>query len=194
MLPSHPEPVLETERLTLRRLATDDDAFIHELLNDPAWLRFIGDKGVRTLADARDYIVRGPLAMYARAGFGLYRVERKSDGESIGMCGLIKRDSLPDVDIGFAFLPAYRSQGYAYEAAAATITYGRERLGIGRIVAIVSPDNQPSARLLEKLGMRLQHSLRLADDADEVCLYAHDHPMRRATDARGAARISAEGK
>ena len=97
--------VIETERLILRHLTLDDAAFIHELVNDPDWLRYIGDKGVRNLDDARAYIENGPMAMYERVGFGLFRVELKSRGTPIGMCGLIKRDTLPDVDIGFAFLP-----------------------------------------------------------------------------------------
>ena len=97
--------ILETDRLILRRLSVEDAAFILELVNDPLWLRFIGDRGVRTLDEARAYILNGPVAMYERAGFGLYLVERKIDSTSLGMCGLIKRDGLDDVDLGFAFLP-----------------------------------------------------------------------------------------
>src|SRR5690349_18580516 len=99
--------VLETDRLVLRQLSTDDDAFILELLNDPGWLRFIGDRGVRTLEDARRYILSGPVDMYERLGFGLYAVELKAGGSPIGMCGLLKRATLPEVDLGFAFLPRY---------------------------------------------------------------------------------------
>ncbi|MFI4982343.1 MAG: GNAT family N-acetyltransferase, partial [Nevskiales bacterium] len=113
--------VLETERLVLRRLVAEDAPFILELLSDPSWLRFIGDKGVRNLDDARLYIRIGPAAMYARLGHGLYLTELKDGGIPIGLCGLIKRDTLDDVDIGFAFLPQYRGQGYAREAAAATL-------------------------------------------------------------------------
>ena len=109
--------VLETDRLILRQLSIEDDAFILELVNDPLWLRFIGDRGVRTLDEARNYILKGPVAMYERAGFGLYLVERKIDGVPMGICGLIKRDVLDDVDLGFAFLPEYRGQGYATESA-----------------------------------------------------------------------------
>jgi RimJ/RimL family protein N-acetyltransferase len=167
-----PAKVLETDRLLLRRLSVDDAAFILELLNDPSWLRFIGDKGVRSIEDARDYIVKGPVAMYEREGFGLYLTQRKSDAAPIGLCGLIKRDSLDDVDIGFAFLPKYRAQGYAHESAAAVLTYGRTILGLTRIVAITSVGNDASSRLLEKLGMRFQKTVRLANDADEVRLYA----------------------
>jgi RimJ/RimL family protein N-acetyltransferase len=165
--------VLETERLILRRLTVDDDAFILELLNDPAWLEYIGDKGVRTLADARDYIRNGPMAMYERNGFGLYLTERRSDATALGLCGLIKRDTLEDVDIGFAFLPQFRGQGYGFESASAVMGYGKDTFGLKRIVAIASPDNGSSARLLEKLGMQLEKTVKLAVD-DEVNLYASD--------------------
>ena len=111
--------VLETERLVLRRLCSDDAEFILELLNQPSFLRYIGDKGVRNAEDAVQYIQTGPQASYERFGFGLYLVELKETGVSIGMCGLLKRDSLPDVDVGFAFLSDYWLQGYAFESAAA---------------------------------------------------------------------------
>ena len=166
--------VLETERLILRRLTVDDNAFIFELLNDPAWLRFIGDKGVRTHEDARDYIRKGPMAMYERVGFGLFLTERKADGIPIGLCGLIKRDSLDDVDLGFAFLPEFRKKGYAHESASATLAYGKDAFGLKRIVAIASPDNARSTLLLEKLGMKFLKTVKLAGDDDEVSLYAFD--------------------
>lgn len=166
--------VLETNRLILRRLSVDDDAFILELVNDPLWLRFIGDRGVRTLTDARDYILKGPMAMYERVGFGLYLVERKSDGVPLGICGLIKRDALDDVDIGFAFLPEYRAQGYAYESAAAVLAYGRSVLGLKRIVAITSPDNDRSVQLLEKLGFTFEKMIQLPNDREAVKLFASD--------------------
>lgn len=168
--------VLETERLILRRLTKDDAAFIFELVNDPAWLKFIGDRGVRTLEDARDYIVKGPVAMYERLGFGLYLVELKENRAPIGMCGLLKRDSLEDVDIGFAFLPRYRAQGYAHEAAAGAMAYGWDVLGLKRVVAIVSADNHGSARLLERVGFRFERMIRLPEDAEEIRLFVADHP------------------
>lgn len=164
--------VLETERLILRRMSTNDAGFILELLNEPSWLRFIGDRGVRTMEDARDYILNGPVAMYARLGFGLYLVELKEDGSPIGICGLIKRDFLDDVDIGFAFLPKYWGQGYAYEVASAVLAYGQEVLGLKRIVAITAPDNDRSARLLKKLGLRFERRVRYPNDGQEVRLFA----------------------
>lgn len=167
--------VFETFRLTLRRLEERDAAFILTLVNDADWLKFIGDKGVRTLDDARAYLRNGPFDMYARHGHGLYCVESKASGEAIGMCGLIKRDTLDDVDLGFAFLPQARGGGYAYEAASATMTYARETLNLRRIVAIVSPGNERSIGLLKKLGFRFEKSLRLPPKEDqETLLFASD--------------------
>jgi RimJ/RimL family protein N-acetyltransferase len=143
-------------------------------VNDPSWLRFIGNKDVRTLDDAQRYIVNGPAKMYARFGFGLWAVELKERGMPVGMCGLIKRDTLEDVDIGFAFLSAHRGNGFAFEAAFATASYGWSTLGLTRIVAITSPDNVASARLLAKLGFRLERTTRLAGEASDVHLYAAD--------------------
>ena len=166
--------VLETERLILRRLTVEDGEFMLELLNDPSWLRFIGDKGVRTLDDARDYILKSLVAMYERLGFGLYLTELKGEGIPIGICGLIKRDSLEDVDLGFAFLPKFRGQGYAYESAFAVMAYGKRTLGLNRLVAITAPDNHGSARLLEKLGFKFERMVKLSDDSAEVSLFASD--------------------
>lgn len=166
--------VVETERLTLRRLETGDAEFILALLNDPSFLRFIGDKGVRTVDDARDYILNGPVASYERFGFGLYLTERKDDGVPIGICGLLKREALKDVDVGFAFLPQFWSKGYAFESASAVMAYGRNVLGLTRIVAITSPDNEASVRLLSKLGMKFESMVRLSEDSPEIRLFASD--------------------
>ena len=163
--------VLGTERLLLRTLAEGDATFILELVNEPSFIRNVGDKGVRTLADARRYIAEGPVASYARHGFGLYLVMMKEAGAPIGMCGLLQRDTLADPDVGFAFLPAYRSQGYATEAATAVLAHGRTRLGLARIVAVTSPHNRPSIRVLEKVGLRFEGMVRLSEDAAEVELY-----------------------
>ena len=163
--------VLETERLTLRRLTADNAAFILELVNEPAWLEFIGDKNVHTLDDARDYILKGPVEMYERLGFGLYLVQLKQ-GTAIGMCGLIKRPSLNDIDIGFALLSRFSGHGYAYEAASAVMDYGKNVLGLSRIVAITNPTNQNSIKLLKKLGLQFEKRIKLADDAPEVALFS----------------------
>jgi len=164
--------VIETERLILRWLGTDDAAFIFRLVNEPSWLKYIGDKGVRTLQDAENYIRSGPVEMYGRLGFGLYLVELKNGGEPLGICGLIKREALEFVDLGFAFLPDHWRKGYAYEAAVGAMSYARNVLGLSRIVAIVSQDNHPSSRLLEKLGFRFERMVALGSDKDELKLYA----------------------
>ncbi|MCG8435966.1 MAG: GNAT family N-acetyltransferase [Gammaproteobacteria bacterium] len=164
--------ILETERLTLRELNIDDAAFILELVNDPDWLQYIGDKGVRNLDDARGYILNGPMASYRDHGFGLYMTELKDDGAPIGICGLLKRDNLDDPDVGFAFLPAFRGKGYAYEAAAAVMAYGEKTLGLNRIVAVTSSDNVLSIKLLEKLGLRFEKMIQFsADDPDQSRLF-----------------------
>lgn len=163
-----------TERLQLRRLHADDAPFILRLLNEPSWLRFIGDKQVRTLDDARSYIANGPMAMYRRHGVGLYHVALREGAVPVGLCGLIRRDTLPDVDIGFALLPEFWSQGYAYEAAAAVLAHGRSALGLRRIVAITSLDNAASARLLERLGLRFEQNIQLANDGEVLRLFASE--------------------
>ena len=164
--------VLETSRLRLRLLDENDAPFIFELLNDPDWLRFIGDKGVRTLDAARTYIANGPVEMVRRLGFGLYLVELREGETPVGVCGLIKREALDDVDLGFAFLPRFRAHGLAREAAVGVMTYGRDTLGISRIVAITAPDNARSIRLLEELGLRFERTLRMPGDDHEVRIYA----------------------
>jgi len=168
--------VLETERLLLRWLSAEDAAFIFELVNDPDWLRFIGDRGVYTLEDARGYILNGPVAMYRRVGFGLYMVELKPSATPIGICGLIERVGLEDIDIGFAFLPAFCGQGYAYESASAMMTYAQDTVGLNRVVAITTPGNQRSITLLTKLGLSFVDMLRLGEDQPEVMLFAWNKP------------------
>jgi RimJ/RimL family protein N-acetyltransferase len=171
-----PSAVLLTKRLVLRHLVLADAPFVRELLNDPDWIRYIGDKGVRTDEDARAYLERGPIAMYARCGFGLCHVSLRETGAPIGMCGLIKRDTLPDVDIGFAFLPAYRSRGYALEAAAAVLANGATAHRLSRVVAIASPDNARSLALLDKLGMTSEGMLPGSTDDDPLVLYGRALP------------------
>ena len=170
--------VLETDRLILRWFESSDAPFVLQLLNDPGWLKFIGDRGVRTIDAAEKYLERGPIAMYAKEGLGLYLVERKRDGEPIGMCGLIKRAGLDDIDIGFAFLPPFCGQGYAHEAAQAVMAYARKPLGLRRIVAITDPRNTSSIRLLEKIGFAFEKMVRLNADDIELMLFAHHTPTQ----------------
>jgi RimJ/RimL family protein N-acetyltransferase len=165
--------VLETDRLILRRYTLDDAAFIVRLVNDPSWLRFIGDNNVHNLDDARRYLREGPLDMYERLGFGMYRVEERDSGTPAGMCGLIKRDSLPDVDVGYAFLPEFRGKGYAFEAASAVLDHGNRAFGLKRILAITSIDNAGSIRVLEKAGMKFERELELRP-GDPVKLFARE--------------------
>ena len=159
--------ILETERLLLRELTTDDARFIFELLNEPSFIRNIGDRNIRTLDDACAYILNGPVKSYEKNGFGLYLIVLKETNESIGMCGLIRRENLEDVDIGYALLPRYWSKGYAVEAARATKAYAKDVVGLKRIVAIVDPTNEASMRVVEKLGFSYEKMVRLsADDID----------------------------
>lgn len=166
--------ILETERLTLRLQTTEDADFILELVNDPSWLQFIGDRGLRTVEDAREYIMNGPIRMYEQFGFCLYLVERNEDRCPVGICGLVKRDGLEDVDIGFAFLPTYWGKGYAYEAASAVMAYGLDTLGLNRIVAITTQDNHASAKLLEKVGLKFERLVQLSNDEEELRLFSFD--------------------
>jgi RimJ/RimL family protein N-acetyltransferase len=156
--------VIETERLRLVEFTPEDAEFVLRLLNEPSFLRYIGDRGVRTVEDARKYILDGPVAGYERQGHGLMRVVRRSDGETVGMCGVLKRDSLPDPDIGFSFLPEHWSQGYAFEAASAAMRHARGTLGLGRIVAITTKDNGPSIRLLGRLGFRFDRLVTIGSE------------------------------
>lgn len=162
--------VIETQRLNLRELAPDDAPLILELLNDPDYLLHIGDRNVRSLEDARAYIEERIIDSYLCHGFGMYLVVLKGNGIPIGICGFVRRDGLDDVDIGYALLPAYRGAGYALEAARATLVYGVDELGLERVVALTSVDNEASVCLLEKLGYRFDRLIRLSEDQDE-CRY-----------------------
>lgn len=153
--------VFETPRLRLRHLREEDGAFFLELVNDPDWVRFIGERGLRTVEQARVYLQEKLIRPYARWGFGLYAVDSRETGEPIGICGLLRREQLDDADLGFAFLPRARGQGFAQEAAEATLVHARENLGLQRVVAIVQAENARSLALLEKLGFRYERPIRL---------------------------------
>jgi RimJ/RimL family protein N-acetyltransferase len=163
--------VIETERLILRKLTLDDAAFILDLLNQPSFIQFIGDRGVRTLDDARNYLSKKLVDSYERFGFGLYLTLLKESNIPIGICGLVKRESLEDVDIGFAFLPQYWLKGYAFESASAVMVYAKNILGIKRIVGIATPDNHGSIRVLEKLGLKFEQMVKLSEDDVELKLF-----------------------
>jgi RimJ/RimL family protein N-acetyltransferase len=154
-LPEHEknhQVVLETERLVLRHFEDADAPFVLRLLNEPAFLRFIGDRGVRTVDDAQAYIARGPQDSYRRLGFGIFLVELKPADHPIGMCGVMQKPWLASPDIAYAFVPEAGGKGYGIEAARAVLDFARTELKLGRLLAVVTPDNAPSIRLLEKLG------------------------------------------
>ena len=166
--------ILETQRLTLREITTDDAEFLLKLLNEPSFIENIGDRNVRTINDACQYALNGPIASYKQHGFGLYLVELKENCVPIGICGLVKQESLPEADIGYALLPQYWRQGYALEATAAVKQYSFGELGHKRILAIVNRDNASSIRVLNKLGLKFTRMIRMTADAPEICLYSSE--------------------
>ena len=166
--------MLETERLILRTFSEDDAPFYMELVNDPVWIRFIGQRNLHNLTDTRVAIVKGPIAMFARHGFCLFVAERKRDSIATGICGLIKRDQLDDVDLGFAFLPAFRGQGYALEAASATMDYAKNTVGLKRIVGLTNPDNLSSIKLLEKMGFVFEKLISLGVEKIDTKLFVYE--------------------
>jgi RimJ/RimL family protein N-acetyltransferase len=168
---TRPGPAFDTPRLRIRPLAESDAAFILELVNEPDWLRHIGDRGVPDLEAARRYIAEGPSAMIARHGLGLLAVTRKEDGTPVGICGLLQRDTLPAPDLGFALLARHAGLGLASEAARATLAWGRSTLGLTRILAITNEDNARSIRLLEGLGFAFEETLRMPGHARDSRLY-----------------------
>lgn len=170
--------IFETERLRLRELSCDDWPFIIELLNSPGWLRYIGDRNVRNQEDAIKYIQEGPQKSYRLNGFGLYMVETKAHSHPIGMCGLLKRDTLQCPDIGFAFLPEYGGKGYAFEVAQATLRFAKQDLNIMNVCAITKADNAKSIRLLEKLGLVYLREIRLPVAEENLLLYGTDRDSR----------------
>ncbi len=168
--------ILETARLRVRVATPDDHAFFYALVNDPAFIEHIGDKGIRTLDEARTALLSGPIAMQEARGHSLYVVESKAAASPIGMCGLIKRDTLDCVDIGYAYLPDWRGQGYAFEAAQAVLAYA-PTLGLRRLLAIASPGNVASNGLLRKLGMRFERFIHLAPEDKGTNLYSIEFPI-----------------
>ena len=166
--------ILETARLRLRTVETDDAAFYYALVNDPTWLEFIGDKGIRSIEQARTALIDGPLAMQQRLGYSLYIMERKEDGQALGMCGLIRRDFLPDVDIGYAIRPEYFGRGYTYEAASAVVEYARDVLRLPRLMGITNPANTVSINLLAKLGLTFVEHKVLPPDSRPTNIYCRE--------------------
>jgi [ribosomal protein S5]-alanine N-acetyltransferase len=164
--------IAETERLRIRLMTLSDAAFVCRLLNEPSWLQNIGDRGVRSVADAASYIESKVIQMYTAMGFGMYVAESKADSAPIGICGLVQRPALPAPDIGFAFMPEFWGKGYAREAATAVMRHSRKQLGLDKLLAIVTPSNERSCRLLEALGFVLEGEYRAGADAQALKLYA----------------------
>jgi len=161
---------LETPRLILRRLEFADAPFVVKLLNEPSFIENIGDRGVRSIEDAHRYMREGQMAMYDKFGFGLWHTATR-DGVPAGLCGLLKRDILPDVDVGYAFLPQFWGQGLAYEAAAATLRHGASKFGLRRVIGVVSAGNAGSIRVLEKLGLSFERMIVMQEGRPPVRLY-----------------------
>ena len=178
--------ILETERTILREIIESDDEFILDLLNQPSFIKYIGDRNVRNIEQAREFIENRYRASYREHGFGLYTVELKAEfctladaqvsapfaNTRIGICGFVKRDTLPDADIGFAFLPQFCGKGYALESAAAVMKYGSDVLGLKRVLAITTQDNESSGKLLEKLGFKFENLIKMPPDVEELKLFS----------------------
>ncbi|HEY2711310.1 MAG TPA: GNAT family N-acetyltransferase [Chthoniobacterales bacterium] len=164
--------ILETERLSLRQFDLADAPFLLELMNEPGFIQYVADRGLRTTADAAAFLSKKILPSYERFGFGFYRVELKDSHTPIGMCGFIKRDTLDEVDIGFATLERYSGRGYTFEASSAVFEYGHSVLGLSAIVGLTAPDNKVSQHLLQKLGLRFRESVDLPGYGRESFLYA----------------------
>lgn len=164
--------LLETERLKLRAVTVDDSELMLAVWNDPAFIRNVADRGIRTHAQAREAITNGVQKLFDDYGYGPFCMSLKSDSSMIGICGLFKRDNLDDPDIGFAVLPDYCGKGFAGEAAIAVVEYAGSKLGIDNLTAIVSPMNAPSIGLIEKLGLTFERMITMPGDDDAICLYS----------------------
>lgn len=163
---------LETDRLRMRPVTTDDTELMLAIWNDPAFIRNVADRGIRTPEQARDAIEAGAQKLFTDYGYGPYCLSLKSNGDLIGICGLFRRDNLPDADIGFSLLPDYRGQGYAGEAAIEILRHARDDLGLKRLTALVSPQNIPSIGLIEKLGLKFDRFITMPGDEEEISLYS----------------------
>ena len=160
-----------TERLQLRKLTLDDAGLMLAVWNDPAFVRHVGDRGIRTTEEAHDAMRKGALHLYEAFGYGPYRIGLKGDDTAVGICGLFRRDGLDEPDIGYSTLPEFCGKGYAYEAAIAVMDYARSEFDLERLIAIISPQNDASIGLIRKLGFEFERMHTMPDDDDEVCIY-----------------------
>jgi RimJ/RimL family protein N-acetyltransferase len=164
--------ILETNRLILREVSADDAEFMLDLLNQPSFIKYIGDRNVRTIAESKEFIESRYIKSYRDNSFGLYAVELKNSGAVVGICGFVKRDTLPDPDIGFAFLPQFCGQGFAVESAEGSMKYGEEILGFTKVLAITTPDNESSGKLLLKIGFKFAELVKMPHDDEELKLFS----------------------
>ncbi len=169
-----PGTILETERLILKEFSSEDREFIQELLNTPGWLKYIGTRSINTTEDAINYIKNRIQKSYSETGFGFYLMILKSSGAKAGMCGLVKRESLDDIDIGFALLPQFEGNGYAFEASEGVMKFAKDNLNLKKLAAITVPYNTPSIKLLEKLGMKFEKEINLPGDPETLMLYSKE--------------------
>lgn len=165
--------IISTSRLELREICEDDAPFILELLNTPSWLKFIGDRNLHSIEDAKKYIINRLIPSYRIFGFGFYLTKLTENNTSIGICGIVKRDFLEHIDIGFAFLPQYEGKGYGYESASAVMEYAQKTLEITTIAGITNSNNKSSIALLEKLGLKFQKMILLPNETEEIMLFVN---------------------
>lgn len=163
--------MLETERLRLRKMTLDDAGLMLAVWNDPAFVRYVGDRGIRTTEDAQDAMQKGALHLYDTYGYGPYRIALKDGDTPIGICGLFRRDGLDEPDIGYSTLPDFCGKGYAFEAATAVVAYAHAELTLERLIAIISPGNEASLSLIRKLGFEFERMHTMPNDDDEICIF-----------------------
>ncbi|HMG16436.1 MAG TPA: GNAT family N-acetyltransferase [Saprospiraceae bacterium] len=163
---------IETDRLIICELNISDAPFILKLLNTPSWIKYIGDRNIKTIQDAENYLTSGPIESYNKNGFGLFKIELKDNNHAIGMCGLIKRDVLDDIDLGFALLPEYEAKGYAYEASMGVLKMAKSDLNLNTILAITLPENTSSINLLKKIGLQFERLIKLKEDSEDLMLFS----------------------
>lgn len=164
--------VMSTDRLLINRITLDDAGFILKLMNDKDWIKNIGDRGIRTIEEAEEYIRTRFLKTYDEVGFGFYSLILKNTHQSIGIAGLVDREGIDHIDIGYGMLPEFRGKGYAFEATKAVYDYGYKDLKLDKIVAIVNPDNPGSIKLLSKLGLEFEKMIRLPDEEIDIMLFS----------------------
>jgi RimJ/RimL family protein N-acetyltransferase len=170
-----PESTLQTERLSLRRLTLEDADLMLAVWNDPAFYKYVGDRGIRTREQAQEAMAAGALQLYENYGYGPFRVALRESDQPIGICGLFRREGFDDPDIGWSVLPDHGGKGFAFEAGTAVLNYAFEELALNYVVAFISAENMPSIGLAKKLGLRYERMTRMVGDEEDVCLYSMTH-------------------